>query len=91
MNIIQEVKEELRDNDVLWLGELNDTKTRNNIKTYVDNFLTNHPNVDWFKVICNESNNPPDVIFNNSLIIDVKLKQHNEDTHICDSILIKNR
>ena len=57
-----------------YLFEMNTAQTRLEIKTLVDNFLKSvqaNDGVYDFKVICNESNNTPEVIDNNIGVLDL--------------------
>lgn len=62
-----------------YIGEPNNTITRNRITSEMTNFINgfsaaNPSNMTDFKVICDETNNPPQVVANNELHIRVEVK-----------------
>jgi hypothetical protein len=75
--LVAYIARQLRINLVPFLFEPNDQTTRNQVKTATDAFLqvimANRGLID-FATICDSSNNPPGVVQQNQLFIDVALK-----------------
>jgi hypothetical protein len=75
--LVKYIARQLRINTLPFVFEPNDTLTRNNLKTLVDNFLgdliTKRGLYD-FATICDTSNNTPQVIDANELIIEVAIQ-----------------
>jgi phage tail sheath protein FI len=75
--LVRYITRTLRQNTLSFVFEPNDSLTRNNLKAVVDNFLgdlvTKRGLYD-FASVCDSSNNTPDVIDNNQMIIDVAIK-----------------
>lgn len=75
--LVKYIARSLRQNTLSFVFEPNDTLTQNNLKALVDNFLgdliTKRGLYD-FATICDTSNNPPSVVQQNELYIDVAIQ-----------------
>ncbi len=75
--LVKYIARSLRKNTLSFVFEPNDTLTQNNLKAVVDNFLgqliTQRGLYD-FATVCDSSNNPPSVVQQNELYIDVAIQ-----------------
>lgn len=68
--------------------EFNDSYTRNRIVAMIKPFLASVQSgrgIQDFKVICDESNNTPQVIANNQLVVDIMV----QPTYVAEKILLR--
>ena len=77
VRLVMHIRRQLRLTMVGFLFEPNDQRTRDNVKSLADNFLSNimtNRGITDFLTVCDSSNNPAIVVERSELIIDIMVK-----------------
>lgn len=76
--ILDMIQESISEAMTHHLFEFNDEQTRSAIVSQASNYLNSISQVQDYHLVCNEMNNPPSVVNNNEIVLDVNVKLLNK-------------